>query len=68
MFSLELTFGLKNCRHHFKYLTDAWKANSKGRKLLGLTGLELDENSVNEFVSVGRQIAENVQAFDKFYH
>ena len=69
-FSLELTFGLKNCRHHFKYLTDAWKANtgSKGRKLLSLTGLELDENSVNEFVSVGRQVAENVQAFDKFRH
>lgn len=66
-FSLELTFGLKNCCHHFQYLTEAWKATSEGRKLLNLTGLELDENSVNEFFSVGRQVAENVCAFDKFY-
>lgn len=66
--SLELTFGLKNCRHHFKYLTEAWKVHSRGRKLSSLTGLELDENSVNDFVSVGRQIAEKVHAFDKFYH
>ena len=67
-FSLELTFGLKNCRHHFQCLTEAWKVTSKGRKLLNLTGLELDENSVNDFVGVGSQVAENVFAFDKFYH
>ena len=68
-FSLELKFGLKNCRHHFKFLTEAWKVNSKGSgKLLNLTGLELDESSVNDFINVGRQVAENVHAFDKFYH
>ena len=67
-FSLELTFGLKNCRHHFKYLTEAWKVKSRGGKLLNLTGRELDENSLNDFVSIGRQVAENVHAFDKFYH
>jgi hypothetical protein len=66
-FSLELIFDLKNCRHHFKYLTEAWRATSRGGKLLNLTGLELDENSVNDFVGVGRQIAEKVRAFDKFY-
>lgn len=69
-FSLELTFGLKNCRHHFKFLTEAfWEVNSKGSgKLLNLTGLELDESSVNDFVNVGRQVAVNVHAFDKFYY
>ena len=65
-FSLELMFGLKNCRYHFKFLTEAWKASSEGRKLLSLTGLELDENSVNDFVKIGRQVAENVHAFDRF--
>ena len=36
-------------------------SNSQGRKLSSLTGLELDENPVNDFVKVG---AENVHAFD----
>ena len=64
-FSLELTFGALNRQYHV--LIDAWKLKSEGRKLLNLTGLELDENLVNDFVSVARQVAVNVYAFDRFY-